>query len=44
LQAGQRSRAESLAAQARQAFAVQPDVSPYFKAPLKELDQRLGST
>ena len=42
LSSGQRPRAETLAAQARQAFAVQPDVSPYFKAPLKELDRRLG--
>ena len=42
LAAGQRSRAESLAAQARQAFAVQPDVSPYFKAPSKALDRHLG--
>jgi len=42
LQAGQRSRAESLAAQARQAFAVQPDVSPYFKVPLKELERKLA--
>ena len=42
LQAGQRSRAESLAAQARQAFAVQPDVSPFFKVPLKELERKLA--
>jgi len=42
LLSGQRPRAESLAAQARQAFAAQPDVSPYFKAPLKELDRRLA--
>jgi len=25
----------------RQAFAVQPDVSPYFKAPLTELERQL---
>jgi len=43
LLAGQRPRAETLAAQARQAFTVQPDVSPYFKAPLKELDRRLAT-
>jgi tetratricopeptide (TPR) repeat protein len=41
LLAGQRSRAETLAAQAREAFNVQPNVSPYFKAPLQLLEQRL---
>jgi len=41
LLAGQRSRAQTLATQAREAFIAQPNVSPYFKAPLQELEQRL---
>ena len=43
LQAGKRSDATELAAQAQAAFAQQPDVSPYFKQPLLALQQRLRS-
>ena len=43
LDAGDRKRAGELAAAAHQAFAQQPNVSPYFKAPLLNLDRRLGS-
>jgi len=43
LSAGQTTRARVLAALARQAFTVQPNVSPYFKAPLRELEGRLQS-
>ena len=42
LQAGQRSDATELAAQAQAAFEQQPGVSPYFKQPLWALQQRLG--
>ncbi len=42
LQAGKRSDATELAAQAQAAFEQQPDVSPYFKQPLRVLQQRLG--
>jgi|GEM_PF-350237 len=42
LQAGQRSVAAELAAQAQAAFEQQPDVSPYFRQPLLALQQRLG--
>ena len=42
LQAGKRSDAAELAAQAQAAFDQQPDVSPYFKQPLRVLQQRLG--
>ena len=43
LQAGKRSDATELAAQAQAAFNQQPDVSPYFRQPLLALQQRLGS-
>ncbi len=43
LSAGQRDRAKALAALARQAFAVQPRVSPYFKQPSEQLDRVLAS-
>lgn len=42
LQAGQRSDATELAAQAQAAFEQQPGVSPYFKQPLWALQQQLG--
>ncbi len=41
LAAGQHKRAADLAALAGRAFAAQPDVSPYFKAPLERLNVRL---
>ena len=44
LQAGKRSDATELAAQAQVAFDLQPDVSPYFKQPLRVLQQRLDVT
>jgi eukaryotic-like serine/threonine-protein kinase len=43
LGAGQRERAAKLAQLAREAFVGQPGVSQYFKAPLVELERRLGS-
>jgi hypothetical protein len=42
LDAGNRSRAMELAELARQAFARQPGVSPYYKAPLLTLEKRLA--
>jgi serine/threonine-protein kinase len=41
--AGKRQTAEELAKMARDAFTAQPDVSPYFKAPLVRLEQALGA-
>jgi tetratricopeptide (TPR) repeat protein len=41
LDAGNRQRAMELAGLARQAFTQQPGVSPYYKAPLATLDQKL---
>jgi serine/threonine protein kinase len=41
LEAGDRVRAEILAIQARRAYEEQPRVSPYFKEPLKRLEQKL---
>lgn len=41
LAAGDRTGALALAAQARQAFKAQPDVAPYFKRPLLELEAAL---
>jgi tetratricopeptide (TPR) repeat protein len=41
LDAGNRQRAMELAGLARQAFTQQPGVSPYYKAPLARLDQKL---
>jgi serine/threonine-protein kinase len=43
LSLGQRRQAEEFAAQARNAFAAQPDVSPYFKEPLIRLERQLRS-
>ncbi len=43
LQAGERARALALASLARAAFDRQPGVSPYFKAPLIELEKALGT-
>ena len=42
LSAGHRPEATKLAELARQAFQGQPEVSPYYKAALKELDKRLA--
>ena len=43
LSLGNRKQAEDLAALARRAFIAQPRVSPYFKEPLKRLEQQLGT-
>jgi hypothetical protein len=43
LSLGNRKQAAELAAQAERAFIAQPRVSPYFKEPLKRLEQQLGS-
>ena len=42
LDAGNPQRATGLADSARQAFARQPGVSPYYKAPLLDLEKRLA--
>jgi eukaryotic-like serine/threonine-protein kinase len=42
LDAGNRPRAMQLAGLARQAFTQQPNVSPYYKAPLLTLERRLA--
>jgi tetratricopeptide (TPR) repeat protein len=42
LRMGDRPQAEELAALARRAFQAQPNVSPWFKEPLKRLDKQLG--
>lgn len=42
LDAGQRGKALELAKSAHRAFDVQPDVSAYFKTPLKRLEAKLG--
>jgi tetratricopeptide (TPR) repeat protein len=39
----QRARAVEMAALAHEAFRVQPDVSPYYKKPLEQLDRLLAS-
>jgi serine/threonine-protein kinase len=39
---GDRALAQGLAAQARAAFTAQPEVSPYYKAPLVRLERALG--
>jgi hypothetical protein len=39
---GNRKEAETFASEARRAFVAQPNVSPYFKEPLKRLDKQLG--
>ena len=39
---GDRALATRYAAQARAAFIAQPDVSPYYKAPLSKLERALG--
>ena len=44
LAAGDRPRAKQLAEQARQAFTLQPRVSPYYKAALLTLEERLKRT
>jgi serine/threonine protein kinase/tetratricopeptide (TPR) repeat protein len=44
LSIGETQRAEEMAALARHAFDVQPAVSPYFKKPLAELEEKLGPT
>ena len=43
LASGKRKQAEEFAAQAKRAFTAQPRVSPYFKEPLKRLEQQLGT-
>jgi eukaryotic-like serine/threonine-protein kinase len=43
LASGNRKKAEEFAAQAKRAFTAQPRVSPYFKEPLKRLEQQLGT-
>jgi hypothetical protein len=43
LASGNRKQAEEFAAQAKRAFQAQPRVSPYFKEPLKRLEQQLGT-
>ena len=42
LDAGNQQRAMQLAESARQAFTRQPGVSPYYKAPLLALENRLA--
>jgi hypothetical protein len=42
LKLGDRKRAEALAAQARKAFELQPEVSPWYKATLFKLKHALG--
>jgi len=42
LKAGQRDRATALAQLSRQAFVAQPGVSPYYKAPLQQLESALA--
>jgi serine/threonine-protein kinase len=42
LEQGNRKQAQELAHEARRAFVAQPNVSPYFKEPLKRLDKQLG--
>lgn len=44
LGAGDRGQASEMAKKARAAFVAQPGVSPYFKAPLLELDLRLAES
>ena len=39
---GDGAGAISLARQARQAFTIQPAISPYYKAPLIQLERKLG--
>jgi hypothetical protein len=39
---GDHRSAATLAAQARAAFRAQPEVSPYYKAPLTSLERQLG--
>jgi hypothetical protein len=39
---GKRKLAEELADASRRAFIAQPNVSPYFKEPLKRLENQLG--
>jgi len=39
---GDRKRAEAFADVSRQAFVARPNVSPYFKEPLKRLERQLG--
>jgi len=43
LKLGQRRQAEALAALSREAFAVQPGVSPFYKRPLAQLEVALGN-
>lgn len=43
LSLGNRKQAEYFAEQARRAFVAQPRVSPYYKEPLKRLEQKLGT-
>jgi hypothetical protein len=42
LASGNRKQAEEFAAQAKRSFRAQPRVSPYFKEPLRRLEQQLG--
>ena len=42
LDAGQREQSLAWARQARAAIVAQPVVSPFFKAPLMQLEKRLG--
>jgi hypothetical protein len=42
LSIGARPRAEEMADLARRAFQAQPNVSPWFKEPLKRLEKQLG--
>jgi hypothetical protein len=43
LSLGNRKQAEAYAEQARRAFTAQPRVSPYYKEPLRRLEQKLGT-
>ncbi len=43
LASGNRKQAEEFAAKAKRAFTAQPRVSPYYKEPLKRLEQQLGT-
>jgi len=42
LAAGRRDTATAMAQLSRQAFVAQPGVSPYYKAPLQQLESALG--
>ncbi len=43
LETGNKAAAQNYAAKARKVFAIQPDVSPYYKKPLQKLERLLGN-